>query len=133
MDPQTLSYYVTHAAELARRYESVASPVARYFDVSFAAGSRVLDVGAGSGRDLAALRAAGYDAFGGWAQPVSQWRVTLGDPYRPAAKDCYAAYPVGRRQQSNSRSRTPCSRSGAHGLAPPPAAYWGTADIAGDR
>jgi hypothetical protein len=45
----------------------------------------------------------------------------------------YREFTVGRRLPSNSRSRTPCSRSGSHRLAPPPAAYRGTADIAGDR
>ena len=64
MDLPTLDYYGTHAAELADRYDSVDSPVARYFAVAFAAGARVLDVGAGSGRDLAALLAAGFDAYG---------------------------------------------------------------------
>ena len=43
-----------------------------------------------------------------------------------------AARGAGRRKPSNSPSRTPCSRSGAHRLAPPPAAYSATADIAGD-
>ena len=64
MDLPTLDYYGTHAAELADRYDSVDSPVARYLALAFAAGARVLDVGAGSGRDLAALLAAGFDAYG---------------------------------------------------------------------
>lgn len=42
----------------------MASPVAPYFSVAFPAGARVLDVGAGSGRDLAALLSAGYAAWG---------------------------------------------------------------------
>ncbi len=43
-----------------------------------------------------------------------------------------AAGATGRRQPSNSRSRTPYSRSGSHRVAPPPAAFRGTADVAGD-
>jgi SAM-dependent methyltransferase len=64
VDEKTRIYYESAGAELAERYESVASPLARYFQVAFAPGSRILDVGAGSGRDLAALRSCGYDAFG---------------------------------------------------------------------
>jgi SAM-dependent methyltransferase len=64
MDEPTAHYYETHAAEIAARYESVASPVARYFAVAFAVGSRVLDIGAGSGRDLAELLSLGFDGFG---------------------------------------------------------------------
>lgn len=68
MDAATAEFYASHAQDVVRRYEAVASPVARYFATAFAAGCRVLDVGAGSGRDLAALLALGYDAYG--AEPV---------------------------------------------------------------
>lgn len=64
MDSQTIRYYEADAAGLATRYESVVSPVARHYAVAFSAGARVVDIGAGSGRDLAALLAAGYEAFG---------------------------------------------------------------------
>ncbi len=64
VDSRTLDYYEAHADQVAALYESAPSPVARYFAVAFTAGSRVLDVGAGSGRDLAALVAAAYDGYG---------------------------------------------------------------------
>ncbi|MGV3570603.1 MAG: class I SAM-dependent methyltransferase [Ramlibacter sp.] len=72
MDAKTLAYYETSGEQLALRYESVPSPVSRFFRVAFPEGARVLDVGAGSGRDLAALSAAGYDAFG--VEPSSSLR-----------------------------------------------------------
>lgn len=64
MDAKTAEFYARNAAELAARYESAASPVEQYYPVAFAAGARVLDVGAGSGRDIAALLQAGYDGYG---------------------------------------------------------------------
>lgn len=64
MDAATAQYYQEHATELAARYNAVASPVARFFSTAFPAGCRVLDVGAGTGRDLRALLASGYDAYG---------------------------------------------------------------------
>jgi len=79
VDPRTLAYYQNHAADLTERYEAVDSPVARYFPLAFVAGGRVLDVGAGSGRDLAALLAAGFDGHG--VEPT--------DEFRQAAVQCH--------------------------------------------
>ena len=64
VDLRTSTHYDKHSAEIAARYESVTSPVALYFPLAFAQGARVLDVGAGSGRDLAALVKNGFAAFG---------------------------------------------------------------------
>lgn len=72
MDQATAKYYQENAAELAARYNAVTSPAARYFAAAFPHGGRVLDVGAGSGRDLEALLAAGYDAHG--IEPSQQLR-----------------------------------------------------------
>ncbi len=72
MDAATVDYYTLHAGEVAARYEQVASPVERYFAAAFPGASRLLDVGCGSGRDLARLCALGYDAYG--AEPVDALR-----------------------------------------------------------
>lgn len=64
MDATTVEFYEKNAAEIASRYETVGSPVERYFGVAFVAGSRILDIGAGSGRDAACLLAHGYDTYG---------------------------------------------------------------------
>jgi SAM-dependent methyltransferase len=64
MDEQTVNYYQANAASVALRYESVESPVAHLFPLAFSNNARVLDIGCGSGRDLAALTAQGYDAYG---------------------------------------------------------------------
>lgn len=64
MDPRTSDFYTSRATEIAARYESVECVMSRYFGIAFPPGSRVLDVGTGSGRDLAALLREGFDAFG---------------------------------------------------------------------
>ena len=64
MDPRTFAFYDSQAQILAARYEAVPSPVEAYFPLAFDAGDRVLDIGCGSGRDVARLLARGYDAFG---------------------------------------------------------------------
>ena len=64
MDDRTAAYYDSHAATVAQRYEAVTSPVERLFPIAFVEGARILDLGCGSGRDLARLLAKGYDAFG---------------------------------------------------------------------
>ena len=64
MDKTTVQFYEENAAEIASRYETVASPVERYFGAAFVAGSRILDIGAGSGRDAACRLALGFDAYG---------------------------------------------------------------------
>ena len=63
-DLPTATYYENHAAELFERYESINSRIADYFPVSFPAGASVIDIGAGSGRDLKALLSMGYEACG---------------------------------------------------------------------
>lgn len=69
MDLPTLSYYSRHAHEAAQRYENVQSPLAGSFAKAFPPGGRILDIGCGSGRDLAELHRQGYQPFGVDATP----------------------------------------------------------------
>lgn len=70
MDTPTAHYYALHAREVAQRYESAQSSIFRYVAASFVQGSRILDIGAGSGRDLAALMTSGFEAYG--VEPVPE-------------------------------------------------------------
>ncbi len=79
MDDETLNAYARHAADFIARDASVESPLARYFDVAFAglgAPPRILDVGAGTGREVAALLRARFDAWG--VEPVDALRMASG-------------------------------------------------------
>ena len=76
----TLDYYRTHAAQVAARYESIVSGMAAHFEQVFPIGSRVLDVGCGSGRDMALLRAMGRDAYG---IDASEPLTALAQQYHP--------------------------------------------------
>ncbi len=64
MDTGTLDYYEHHASPRAELWESVESPLATLLPMLFRKGHTVLDVGAGSGRDCAALLRLGVDAHG---------------------------------------------------------------------
>lgn len=65
MDQATLQFYDGKAAELAAKYRDVDQVAWRkQFQEAFPAGARVVDVGAGSGRDVAALLEIGFDAYG---------------------------------------------------------------------
>ena len=61
MDVATLRYYEDHAGEVAPRYEAVAGGVSSFFPFVFSRGERVLEIGAGSGRDAARLLALGVE------------------------------------------------------------------------
>jgi 2-polyprenyl-3-methyl-5-hydroxy-6-metoxy-1,4-benzoquinol methylase len=71
MDKKTLDYYAANALEVAGRYEEVPSALASKFDVAFTLGGKVLDIGCGSGRDLAVLARKGFDAYG--VDPTSEF------------------------------------------------------------
>lgn len=69
MDFQTVDYYSKNATSVAKRYESIVNGLAVHFGRAFAAGSRVLDIGCGSGRDMAYLQVLGMHANGLDATP----------------------------------------------------------------
>ena len=65
MDPHTLAHYNQHAADMAAQYES--ADVTRLHQrllEALPAGGRILEVGCGSGRDLAFLQAQGFEVTG---------------------------------------------------------------------
>ena len=64
MDQSTIKYYAENAHQVAQRYESVVSDLSAHFVDAFRSGSKVLDIGCGSGRDLAVLHKLGYDCYG---------------------------------------------------------------------
>ena len=64
MDSLTVAAYDRDAREMAINYRSIPSPVVSLCLEWFKPGCRVLDVGAGSGRDMAALQAAGFEVSG---------------------------------------------------------------------
>jgi SAM-dependent methyltransferase len=64
MDTSTLNYYSIHAGQVAQRYEESPSALGPRFASSFQPSGRVLDIGCGSGRDLAELTRQGFQAFG---------------------------------------------------------------------
>lgn len=64
MDQSTLKYYSDNATQVAERYESVVSDLSANFVDAFSKGGKVLDIGCGSGRDLAVLHQLGFDCYG---------------------------------------------------------------------
>ena len=69
MDLATVTYYSKNAEAIAARYESVTSSLSNSFKDAFSPQSKLLDVGCGSGRDLAFLASLGHDCFGVDATP----------------------------------------------------------------
>lgn len=81
MDPRTIQYYDEHAEEVFALYEGAESGPARYFRLAFPPGAEILDIGAGSGRDLGILIRENYDAYG--AEPSPRlWALAMRIPER---------------------------------------------------
>lgn len=69
MDQQTVNYYANNAVDVSQRYESITSGLATHFGRAFPSSSRILDIGCGSGRDMAYLSKNGWQVFGMDATP----------------------------------------------------------------
>ena len=64
MDPTTIAFYSNNASAVAARYESVVNSLSHHFSTAFHPKSKLLDIGFGSGRDLAVLVKSGHDCYG---------------------------------------------------------------------
>lgn len=73
LDAGTAAFYDGYAGKLAAT-EASRSAMLPFFEAALAPGARVLDVGAGSGRDVAALLELGFEAFG--VEPNAAMRAT---------------------------------------------------------
>ena len=73
IDDLTQKYYVYHAKEVAERYNKIESEVSQYITKTFRKGMRILDVGAGSGRDMHYILSAGFEVYG--VEPCDELRT----------------------------------------------------------
>ncbi|MFZ2960567.1 MAG: class I SAM-dependent methyltransferase [Candidatus Ozemobacteraceae bacterium] len=65
MDAKTIACYNRQAEKIAERYREASGGISLWFPMAFPkVGSRILDIGCGSGRDLMRLLEAGHDAYG---------------------------------------------------------------------
>jgi SAM-dependent methyltransferase len=64
MDPKTIQYYDDNCNEAFGLYARSNRGPSKYFRVAFAPGDEILDIGAGSGRDVGILLREHYDAYG---------------------------------------------------------------------
>jgi len=88
MDKLTLGHYNTNAEAIAERYESVQSPIVDFVIQSTNLGGSVLDVGCGSGRDLAELAALDFNVYG---VDASVRLLKLAANYHPELAECLCA------------------------------------------
>jgi hypothetical protein len=63
MDQPTVAFYEANATTVAARYESVVSTLSDHFASAFRPKSKLLNIGFGSGRDLAVLVEHGHDCY----------------------------------------------------------------------
>ena len=61
---KTFDYYKNNANEIFQRYENASEGVGRFFRMAFPPESKVLDIGAGSGRDMKKLITQGHEEIG---------------------------------------------------------------------
>ncbi|MCF6335621.1 MAG: class I SAM-dependent methyltransferase, partial [Spirochaetales bacterium] len=63
-DDKTNSYYSSKAADLANKYSKADDLFSKRFVKYLSPGSKILDIGCGSGRDLANLNRSGFSIIG---------------------------------------------------------------------
>ncbi len=80
MDSRTSAYYKEQADNASELYNTAEKGVSIYFERSFPAGTSVLDIGCGSGRDLRTLLSMGYDAYGIDSSPEMINAAVKADP-----------------------------------------------------
>ena len=80
MDSRTAAYYKEQAENASELYNTAEKGVSIYFERSFPAGTSVLDIGCGSGRDLRILLDMGYDACGIDSSPEMIKSAVKADP-----------------------------------------------------
>jgi len=80
MDLSTIGYYSHNAQVVAERYEAIVSALSSHFSDAFHRNSRILDIGCGSGRDLAQLAGLGHQVYG--VDPVDEF-VNLSQAIHP--------------------------------------------------
>jgi ubiquinone/menaquinone biosynthesis C-methylase UbiE len=64
LDTKTSTYYSRNAEHLARKYADVSRRYEDHLITAFGKTQKILDVGCGTGRDLALLLRMGKDAYG---------------------------------------------------------------------
>jgi SAM-dependent methyltransferase len=72
MDELTGKFYAENANEIFERYHKADSGVETYFGEAFPRPMRILDIGAGAGRDMLRLMERGHDVFG--VEPCEELR-----------------------------------------------------------
>lgn len=83
MDERTLGYYASVANEVATRYDAARADMERLLRRAFSEGMRVLDIGAGSGRDVCLLLRMGCEAYG--VEPCDGLRLVAEQRHRRLA------------------------------------------------
>lgn len=73
MDERTREYYAANAPSLAQRYDAATEQMDRLLRRALLEGTRVLDIGSGSGRDVDLLLGMGCDAYG--VEPCDELRA----------------------------------------------------------
>ena len=84
MDQRTLSYYSKNARDVFERYDSFEGGLSEQLGELFPPGSKVLDIGTGSGRDVRLLLEAGCDAYG--VEPCDELRHLAARKYPELSK-----------------------------------------------